>query len=100
MSFVRVASVDDIPEGEGRVFNANGIPVALFKVNGEFYAIHNSCAHKSGPLGEGFLEDNVVTCPHHGWTYDITTGKCLNVPTAAVRKFQVKTEGKDVLVDV
>lgn len=100
MAFVRVASADDIPEGEGRVVNANGTPVALFKVNGSFHAIHNTCLHKGGPLGEGFLDGTIVTCPWHGWQYDVTTGRNVMSPSMAVKKFDVKVEGNDVLVDV
>lgn len=100
MAFVRVASVGDVKEGEGRVVDANGTPVALFKVGGEFYAIHNTCLHRGGPLGEGSLDGTVVTCPWHGWQYDVTTGRNVMMPNIAVKKFPVKVEGNDVLVDV
>lgn len=99
MPFVKVASVNDIDEGTGKTVMANGQAVALFKVKGNFYAIHNTCVHRGGPLGEGFLEDNVVTCPWHGWRYDVTSGKCLTLPMN-VKSFAVKVEGDDVLVDV
>lgn len=100
MTFIRVASVNDVPEGEGRVVSANGTPVALFNVGGEFHAIHNACLHKGGPLGEGELDGNVVTCPWHGWKYDVTTGRNIMMPSIAVKKFPVRVEGEDVLVDV
>ena len=100
MPFIRVASANDVKEGEGHVVNANGVPIALFKVDGEFYAIHNTCLHKGGPLGEGFLDGNVVTCPWHGWQYDVTTGKNVMMPNIAVKKFNVKIEGNDVFVEV
>ena len=99
MPFVKVASVNDVEEGAGKVVVANGQPIALFKVNGNFYAMHNTCQHRGGPLGEGFLEGNVVTCPWHGWRYDITSGKCLTLPVN-VKSVPVKVEGSDVLVDV
>lgn len=99
MAFVKVASVNDVEEGAGKVVTTNGQPIALFKVGGNFYAIHNTCMHRGGPLGEGFLEDNVVTCPWHGWRYDVTSGKCLTLPVN-VKSFPVKVEGSDVLVDV
>lgn len=97
---VRVASVNDVPEGEGKVVNANGTPIALFKVENTIYAIHNTCLHKGGPLGDGFLDGTTVTCPWHGWQYDVTTGKNVMMPNIAVRKFDVKIEGNDVFVDV
>ncbi|MFQ5950457.1 MAG: Rieske (2Fe-2S) protein [Candidatus Geothermarchaeales archaeon] len=61
--FVTVARVGEIPPGEGRVTTVNGTKVALFNVDGEFYAIDNTCLHLGGPLGEGALEGTVVSCP-------------------------------------
>jgi NAD(P)H-dependent nitrite reductase small subunit len=100
MAFVRVASINDVPEGEGKVVKANGRELALFKLGGEFYAIDNTCKHMGGPLGEGWLEDSIVTCPLHGWRYDIKTGICQMFPNIKVDSFPVKVEGDDVLIDV
>ena len=99
MTFVKVASVGDVDEGAGKTVMANGQPVALFKTGGKFYAIDNTCAHRGGPLGEGMLDGNVVTCPLHGWRYDITNGKCLTLPMN-IKYFTVKVEGNDILIDV
>lgn len=100
MSFVKVASVNDVDEGAGKTVMANGQPIALFKVGGKFFAIHNTCLHRGGPLGEGFLDSNAVTCPWHGWRYDVTNGNCLTLPNMHVKSFSVKVEGDDVFVDV
>ena len=99
MAFVKVASVNDVPDGEGKIVKANGKEIALFKLNGSFYAIDNTCKHMGGPLGEGWLEDSIVTCPWHGWRYDIKDGQCQMFPNVKVDAFQVKVEGNDVLVD-
>ena len=61
--FVKVASTGDIPEGEGRCFEVNDQQVAVFNVDGTFYALDNVCPHQGGPLGEGELDGNMVTCP-------------------------------------
>ncbi len=100
MPFVKVANVNDVPEGEGKVVKANGREIALFKLEGNFYAIDNTCKHMGGPLGEGWLENSIVTCPWHGWRYDIKTGACEMFPNIRVDKFEVKVEGDDVLVDM
>jgi nitrite reductase/ring-hydroxylating ferredoxin subunit len=99
MAFVKVVSANDLQEGSGKSVSANGKALALFKVEGKLYAIDNTCAHRGGPLGEGMLEGNVVTCPWHGWRYDISNGKCLTLPVG-VKSYTVKIDGKDVLVDV
>lgn len=100
MEFVRVASKKEIPKGEGRMFEVNGRRVAVFNKGGKFHAIDNTCEHQGGPLAEGELEDCVVTCPWHGWTYDVTTGQSPDDPDTKVACFEVKVEGDDVLVAV
>ena len=99
-NFVKVASVNDLKPGENKVVNVNGNDVALFNVNGEFFATTNACPHKGGPLGEGFLEEDVVTCQWHGWRFNVKTGISPVVPTAKVQTYQVKVEGNDVLVSL
>ena len=100
MPFVKVANVDEVPEDGGKVANINGREIALFKVKGTIFAIDNTCKHAGGPLGEGWMEDYVVSCPLHGWTYDVHDGKCQMFPNAKVDSFPVKVEGSDVFVDV
>jgi len=98
--FVKVAGVNDLKDGEGKTVEAKGEQIALFKSKGGFFAVHNTCLHHEGPLGEGFLEENIVTCPWHGWQYDITNGKCQTTPDLAVKKYNVKIQGNDVMVEV
>ena len=98
--FVRVASTGDVPDGEGRVFEVNGRQVAVFNSGGTFYAIDNTCEHQGGPLAEGELDGNVVTCPWHGWTYDITSGASPDDPDTQVEKFEIKVDGSEILVAV
>lgn len=99
-NFVKVASTNDLKPGEGKVVNVNGTDVALFNVDGEFFAINNTCIHRGGPLGEGFLEEDVVTCPWHGWRYNVKTGQNAIMPNMHVAKYNVKVEGNDVLVAI
>src|SRR5881628_2093926 len=92
-TFVRVAKTSDVQPGEGRVVVVQGHPVALFNVDGRFYAVSNVCLHRGGPIGEGMLDDTVVTCPNHGWEYDVLTGANLANPIARLRTFEVRVEG-------
>jgi len=96
--FVTVANVNDLKPGEGKVIEANGKTIALFNIDGKFFAIDNTCKHAQGPLGEGTCDGNVVTCPWHGWKYDVTTGVCSNNPQVKVDKYEVQVEGEDVKV--
>lgn len=96
--FVRVAALADIKPGQGIVAETNGRALAVFNVDGTIHAINNTCCHREGPLGEGELEGNIVTCPWHGWRYNVTTGACINNPSAKVEAYQVKIEGEDVKI--
>ncbi len=95
---VKVAEVNDLSPGQGKVVHAEGQDIALFNVDGTFHAIHNTCLHRGGPLGDGGLEGTTVTCPWHGWRYDVTTGNNVKNPAVSVVSFPVKVEGADVLV--
>lgn len=96
--FVRIADAGDVKPGQGIVAEINGKTVALFNVDGTFHAIDNTCVHRGGPLGEGETEGSVVTCPWHGWQFNLSTGECLKNPAAKVAVYQVKVEGVDVKV--
>ena len=96
--FVKVAQKNEIPAGECRAVDVGGTPVALFNVDGTYCAIHNTCLHRQGPLGEGELDGNVVTCPWHGWKWDVTTGENANNPAMKIQRFECRVEGDDILV--
>lgn len=97
-NFVRIAACSEIPPGQGKTVEVDGKQVAVFNCDGTFHAIDNVCKHQGGPLGEGELEGVVVTCPWHGWTYDVTTGVSPDDPDCAVARYEIKLEGDDILV--
>ena len=99
-TFVKAANKNDIGDGKGKVVSLDGNEIALFNVGGSFYAIDNTCKHQGGPLGEGGLDQAQVTCPWHAWQYDVTTGACLTNPSVSQKKYNVKTEGDDILIEV
>ena len=98
--YVRVASADQVPPGTGTVVEANGRTLALFNVDGTFYALDNTCLHRGGPVGEGDLDGTIVTCPWHGFQYDVTTGRNVFDPEVGLQSFPVRVEDGDVLVAV
>jgi nitrite reductase/ring-hydroxylating ferredoxin subunit len=100
MAFVRVAKVSEIPVGGIRQVSSGGKPIALANMGGTFHAIDGTCLHRGGPLGEGTLEGGVVTCPWHGWQFDVRTGKNPVNSAAAVACFPVEVRGDDVFVDM
>ena len=97
---VRLAAVGDVPAGEGRVVEAHGKTLALFNVEGAYYVIDNTCAHRGGPLGEGDLDGPIVTCPWHAWRWDVTTGANANNPAVKMTCFPVTIEQGAIFVDL
>lgn len=98
--FIKIANKNDIPLNEGRYFKVNGKEIAIFNVGGEFYATDHTCLHQGGPLAEGTLEGDVVTCPWHGWKFSVKTGVSPVVPTAKIGTYPVKLEKDDIMISV
>lgn len=94
----KVAEVTDLQPGEGKTVTAGAQELALFNVDGKFHCVDNVCPHRGGPLGEGTLDGTIVTCPWHGWRFDVCTGQSPVIPTAKVQKFECVVEGNDVKV--
>jgi nitrite reductase/ring-hydroxylating ferredoxin subunit len=98
---VKVAEKKSVAPGTAKVVEAEGRSFALFNVSGTFYALDNNCTHVGGPLGEGDLAGEVVTCPWHGAQFNVKTGEVLAPPArTGVRSFPVKVQGDDVLVEL
>ncbi len=100
MPFVRAAKKSDLPPGTIRQIDLEETSIALANVDGKFYAIHNTCIHESGPLGDGELAGQIVSCPWHGWEYNVTTGKLSNNPAEGVQSYPVEVRGDDIFVDI
>ncbi len=100
MAFLRATRIDEVPEGAIREFQIDGKTVAIACVSGKLYAIDNVCLHRGGPLGQGELSGSIVTCPWHGWQYDVTNGKLKINPAVALQCYPIEVRGQDVFVDV
>jgi nitrite reductase (NADH) small subunit len=100
MAFARVARKDEIPAGSIREFQIEGKTLAIANVGDKFYAVDNTCLHRGGPLGQGILHGVAVTCPWHGWQYDVTTGKLVMNQAVAVATYALEVRGEDLWIDV
>src|SRR5437879_5975536 len=96
--FVTVGRVGDLPAGQGRQITVNGRFVALFNLGGTFHAIDGICLHQGGPLAEGPLTQCIVTCPWHGWQFDVTTGALVHDPRVGVTRHDTRVVGDEVQV--
>ncbi|MBI4556013.1 MAG: non-heme iron oxygenase ferredoxin subunit [Candidatus Hydrogenedentes bacterium] len=98
---VKVAQVSEIAPGKAKEIEVEGKTIAVFNVDGKFYAIDGVCTHVGGPLAEGDLQGCTVTCPWHGAEFDVTSGKVLGPPADdSVASYPTRTEGNDILIDM
>jgi|SRR6266404_6609146 len=98
---IKVAETKDLPPGKAAAFAVEGMNIAIFNVNGMYYAIDDTCPHSGGPLSEGEVQELKVTCPWHGADFDLKTGAVLAPPAfEGVRAYKVVVEGNDIQVEV
>ncbi|HEY0738331.1 MAG TPA: chlorite dismutase family protein [Herpetosiphonaceae bacterium] len=97
--FVPVCKVSEVPAGESKLVVVNGEQIALYNVDGTFYALSNRCSHARGPLVDGEVGNGTVTCPWHSAQFDLKTGAALCAPARGpVPAYQVKIESDTVLI--
>jgi nitrite reductase/ring-hydroxylating ferredoxin subunit len=102
VSWVSVCRRQDIPAGRGWPVRVKGHHIAVFDVDGTVRAVDNTCRHVGNPIDDGAVKDGCVTCPWHGWRYDLRTGEHLTVfgRRPGLRTYGVRVDGDDVMVDV
>jgi len=99
--FVRVAGRSEIAPGGKKLVEIDGRAIAVFNVDGTFYAIDDVCTHDGGPLAEGDLEGNEIRCPRHGARFDVRTGAALSFPAIEpVATHRTELRGDEVYVAV
>ncbi len=100
-TFHKVTETKNLAPGQSMAVEVAGNKLALFNVDGTFYAIGDTCTHRGGPLSEGSLEGSTVICPWHGASFDVCTGKNLTPPAPAeVTSYNVRVAGDDVEIEI
>ncbi len=98
-NWIRVASTSDVAEGEAFAVEAQGISLALYRVEGEWFCTDNICTHAFALLTDGWLEGHDIECPLHAGRFDVRTGKGLCAPIEEdLRTFAVRLDGESVMV--
>lgn len=99
--FIKVATIEEIRPGQAKLVDVNGNEIALFNIGGQFHAIDNNCTHVGGPLCEGEISGSEVTCPWHGATFDITTGRVTGPPAMeALNRHNLRIEDGNIEIEV
>jgi 3-phenylpropionate/trans-cinnamate dioxygenase ferredoxin component len=97
--YIRVARASDVPPGSVRRVEIAGHVVALANVDGQFYAVEDTCTHEEASLSEGGLSGEILVCPRHGSRFNVKTGRVLSLPAVrSVAVYPVRVEGDEVLV--
>jgi 3-phenylpropionate/trans-cinnamate dioxygenase ferredoxin subunit len=100
MPFVKVAKVGEIAPGKAIRIEIDDEPVAIFNVDGDLYAIGDTCSHEEASLSEGDVYGTCVECPLHGAEFDLKTGHPRTLPAVVpVPTYAVMVEGDDVLLN-
>ncbi len=96
--FLTACDAATLPPGKGETVLLGGRRIAVFNVDGQFYALDDDCPHRGGPLGPGWVDAGkcAVACPLHGWEFDLKTGACLTVPARPVRAYAVRVADGNV----
>ena len=100
-SWVEVGKVDDIPELGSRVVRRDDGDIAVFRnADNEVFALLNRCPHKGGPLSEGIVYGQTVTCPLHNWCIGLNNGEAVAPDEGCVPRYPVKVEGEMVYLSL
>ena len=96
---IPVTKASDIQPGEARTFLVRRREIAVFNVNGQFYAIDNLCPHQGGPLVAGQVKGLVITCPWHFWQFNLETGISSVNPSICVQSYPVTVENGELKIE-
>lgn len=99
MKYVKVAKIADFSDVSIRSFSILAKKIAVVKQDdGTYFATEIACKHQNADLTHGKFDGDIVTCPRHGWVYDLRTGRCLNQPSAPLRRHGLTIKGKTIWV--
>jgi nitrite reductase (NADH) small subunit len=104
MTDFKIGRTEDLSEGERICVTIEETPLAVFRVEGELYAVDNLCPHMNGDLSEGELNGHILVCPLHAWEFDIRNGKCLapawHRNAKDLTRYPVTVTGEEIIVEL
>jgi nitrite reductase (NADH) small subunit len=98
MDPVKIASTDEVPVGTAKSVQVGDKAFVVVNINEEFFVLDNTCPHRGGSLGDGFVEGENITCPLHAWQFDVRTGQGTIPPSANIKSYDVEVRDNDILV--
>ena len=100
-NYKRVGSVNDLNNGEAKKIEIDDKKIALFRIDGDYFATDDTCTHEKASLSEGEIDNETVTCPHHGARFNIKTGQAMSLPAMfPVKTYQIKIDGDNIMINI
>lgn len=101
IEYVSIAQLSDLPNGERLFVEIDELALVVFNIAGKLFAIADRCSHDDGPLGDGELENFEITCPRHGASFDVTTGKVLSLPAVEdIPAYPIRVQDGEIQVGI
>jgi 3-phenylpropionate/trans-cinnamate dioxygenase ferredoxin subunit len=101
MGKIKIAEVRDIGVGQAKGVDVEGKRIALFNVDGNYYAVDDECSHAGGSLSEGSVSGHSVMCPLHGAEFDLKNGQVMSEPAEeAVGSYKVTVDGDGIFIEI
>jgi nitrite reductase/ring-hydroxylating ferredoxin subunit len=97
---VFAAKLSEVPNFGKKLVEVNGQQILLINQKGTIYAVENECPHQGSPLQAGIIKEDYISCPRHGYRFQLDTGACNAMPEFALKVYPVTIQGEDVLVDI
>jgi nitrite reductase (NADH) small subunit/3-phenylpropionate/trans-cinnamate dioxygenase ferredoxin subunit len=98
--FQRVGRIGDLADGQAKTIEVGSRLIALFRQNGQYFAIDDVCPHMGASLSEGLVEDGIVTCPWHAWRFRLADGTWADNPRIKIGSFPVRVVDQEIQVQV
>ena len=95
-----VGKISDVPNFGKKVVSISGREILLVNVKGTIYALENECPHQGSPMGGAIVKDGYISCPRHGYRFNLTDGRCTEHPEYILATFSVQLSGDDISVDL
>ncbi len=94
------AQSSEIPSFGKKAVTLNGKALLLVNVKGEFFACDNECPHQGSPMTAGIVMDGTISCPRHGYRFDLRTGSCADVPAFTLKLYPTELRGEELFVEI
>lgn len=95
-----VAKLNEVPSLGKKLVTVEGQEVLLVNFKGTIYAVENECPHQGAPLAGAIIKDGHLSCPRHGYRFDLSSGVCKDFPEFVLKSWPVRIEGDEIIVDL